>query len=450
MLAIFREFQTYSIDFPSDYEEEIATRILSSESVDMANLIKDHRWLAIEYSAYCAQLMDDLKTKRCINAEAEVELTKRIEAALMIAELLERIYSHYLHETGELASLHNAQSEYRKMLRERGIEVSSIEKISPSSVSRIIHDQISSANRIRLFAVRLRRAFITSAALLTHFEQYCYWINWMDECTAPVVAYLAWLVLLPRLLKNMFILGKHLIPASLWMSEEEMTLDTSVRFAAQLERHWFELANDIMTVGVGLLNCFVLTGAASVYLGFSLLAFDVALASWRAHYELTRLREIEKTYLDMGNKTSSDLHYLSYLQKRICYEELRHQVAVANTVLLLLSASLSLSIIAFHVVLPLIGAVLAVLTTIANIIATEKIEHYKVDYYKLDDKVTYVSRPSALVANSMFPQAPEVASNTDHGTFTDDKNSRGLYDSVSELLPAMDSTERALYDFGCL
>lgn len=449
MLAILRQLNSeyYNISITSDYTEDAISRVLSSSSVDdIAKFIEDHKWLALQYSAYCTQLMDDLKKQHNLDIEQaqqiDAELTQRLEAALLIAEFLEAIYTDYLDEADDSTQMHNAQIEYRKMLADRGRTFNRpIEKISSYSLSKIIHEQISSANKIRLFTVRFRRLLIASAAVLTDFKQFGHWMNWIEECTGPLVVYLSWMTLLPRLLKNLFLLTKHLIPSSWWMSEKEMALSEGVRFTAQLERHWFELANDIVTVGVGLLNCFALTGAANIYLGVSLLAFDVALASWRAHYELTRLREIEKTYLDMDNKTPADLSYLTYLQNRICYEELRHQVAIVNTVLLLLSASLTLPFIAVNLVIPLVGAVLAVLTTIANIIAVNQLEYYKRNYYKLDDKISYEPRPAALIERlSPSSNAPENdvedlgdAQRTEEHS-PSDVRPRGMYDSVNELI----------------
>jgi hypothetical protein len=108
-----------------------------------------------------------------------------------------------------------------------------------------------------------------------------------------------------------------------------------------------------------------------------------------------------------------DENYLSYLEKRIYYDGLRYKMAVINTVLLLFSASLSIPFIAFNPIIPLIGASLAVLTTIGNLIACQQIERYKPD-----DKIVYTPREestphqestsrqlSNLTSLSIFPPA---------------------------------------------
>lgn len=409
MLAILQQLRnTYGINLPSGYSEgQIASIFQQPISINISKLVDDHKWVAIQYSLYCAQIIKELEDEP--NGEILTELTQRIETALLMAELLEQLYARYLNEIDQIARMHRDQGEYRKILRDRGLRsISLFDKTRENSYSKDIHENISAANRLRLFTLRVRRLLIVTTPLLEYYERYCRFINWMEECTGPAVAYLAWMTLFPRLLKNLFLLGKHLAPVSLWMSEEELSLDTITRLNAQLELHWFELANDIVTISVGLLNCFVLTGAASTYLGVGLLAFDVVLATWRAHYELQRLDEIKKTYEQME---PADLDYLNYLNKRIRYEELRHEFAMTNTALLLFAATLTLPIItSLNIMIPMIGAALAVLTTIANIIACQHIES---EDYKPVDKVVYTPRlfapaPVTVLALELVPMAQHI------------------------------------------
>lgn len=402
MFAILQQLQdTYGINLPSTYREgEIASIFQQPISINISKLVADHKWVAIQYSLYCAQLIKELEAES--DGETSTRLTQRIETALLMAELLEQLYARYLNETDQIARMHRDQGEYRKILQQRGrSNITLFATTRETSYSKEIHENISAANRLRLFTLRVRRLLIVTTPLLKYYERYCRFINWMEECTGPAVAYLAWMTLFPRLLKNLFLLGKHLAPASLWMSEEERSLDPITRFNAQLELHWFELANDIVTISVGLLNCFVLTGAASIYLGVGLLAFDVVLATWRAHYELQRLNEIKKTYEQMD---PADSEYLSYLNKRIRYEELRHEFAMTNTALLLFASTLTLPILtSLDIMIPMIGAALAVLTTIANIVACQHIES---EDYKPVDKVVYTPRLFAPVPPPPPPPQP--------------------------------------------
>jgi hypothetical protein len=401
-----RQLQSYGIDSPAVYSEGAIDQIFAQTTVNVSRLVGNHKWLAAQYSVYCSQLMKDLANE----STPTQELIKSINAALIVAGLLDRIYSSYLNEVDQMARMHRDQVEYRKMLQEREVDILLLPTTRDTSYSKEIHENIAAANRLRLFTIRVRRLIIVTTPVLKNYEQYGLWVGMMERWTSPAVAYLAWLTLLPRLLKNVFILFKHLTPITLWMSKEEISLGAGTRLSSHLELHWFELANDLVTVTVGLLNCFALTGGASLYLGVSLLAFDVVLATVRACYELHQLQKIKKIYAEMENP---DENYLSYLEKRIYYDGLRYKMAVINTVLLLFSASLSIPFIAFNPIIPLIGASLAVLTTIGNLIACQQIERYKPD-----DKIVYTPREestphqestsrqlSNLTSLSIFPPA---------------------------------------------
>ena len=281
-------------------------------------LVEDHKWLAIEYSIYCAKLKVDLKN----SGVTEPELIHQIKTALMLAEFLEHLYDRYLNETDQIARMHQDEAEYFKMLCSKGIIVDPLKEKRSTSYSKEIHENIVFANRWRLFALRVRRLLIVIAPVLNS-DQYRSWMSWIEECTSPAVAYLAWMTLLPRLLKNLLVLGKHLTPITWWMSDEELSLGPGARLNAHLELHWFELANDLVTVSVGLLNCFVLTGTVSLHLGVALLAFDVVLATWRRHYEIRRLEELKEKYTEIDCENGD---YLNYLKKRIYLKKVQSKI----------------------------------------------------------------------------------------------------------------------------
>ena len=402
MHAILKRIKTkYAIGLPVQFSAGLIPHVLEN-ATDISKLVEDHKWLAIQYSAQCANLMQGLRDEE-LAKKVDSELLHQIETAYMVAEIMEYIYSQCMsdnEDTDELALMRQHQAEFHKMMkdRDRSFQLDA-KKPGFSSYSKVVHDEISAANRKRLFIVRVRRLFITLVPVLTDFDEYCKWVRWAEEMSGPVFSYLAWMTLFPRLIKNLTLLFKHLAFEELWMNKERQ-LDSNTRLTAQLERHWFELGNDVVTISVGLVNCFILTGAANLYLGISLLAFDVVLASWRAHYELSRLEEIKKSYEEMGIEV--DPNFLLYLNKRIEYEHIRHKIAVANTILLLFSTSLTLPILAYSIVIPIIGAALAVLTTIANMLAVQHIEQYKPN-----DKVVYIAKP--LSSLGIF--APENVQN---------------------------------------
>lgn len=393
MLAIIKQFHSYGIQIPLDYSEGSIHSLLQISNI--SQLIEDHKWLTIQYRTYCAYLMKKLREKAESKTPAlNSDFVYELENALLMAEILEYIHSRHMtdsDDTDEIALMRYHQSQYRRMLRDRGKTFELIESVGAASYSDIIHNRIGSANRLRLFTVRVRRLLINLAPLFSNFEAYGRWIQWAEEGTGPLFAYLAWITLFPRLLKNLFLLGKHLLPVEGWLTEEELSLDWKTRLIAQLERHWFELGNDLVTVTVNLTNCFILTGSANLYLGIALLTFDVVLASWRANYEIRRLTAIVATYEQIPDKIDGDLHYLELLNQRIAYEKLRHEVAVVTAVLILLGTTLTLPILAFNITIPLLGALITVLTTMGNMYANQYIEQYKPD-----DKVIYISNCTSV------------------------------------------------------
>lgn len=385
MYTIQKHFQNYAPSLPHTYEEGIFGSNDVLKVSEISKIIEDHKWLSVAYSVHCAQLMGDIQQEPV--GQFNNEITYRIEVSLLLADFFEHIYKNYMYEKDDLILMRQHQVAYRQMLQERGKSFTVNKQPHLTSVSKVIHDNISVINRYRLFTLRIRRMLIVLAPVLHDFEMFCQWMKWVEDWTASLVAYLAWMNLLPRLLKNLFLLGKHTIPITLWMNEKEMSLAALARFKAQLERHWFELLNDLVTVSVGLVNCFVLVGAANAYLGVGLLAFDVVLAAWRGHYELKRLQEIKAIYVDPQNETETN--YLVCLEKRIAYEELRHEIAIANTILLVSAGVLTSPAFALSLIVPLLGASLAVITTIVNFTANNAIEKYRPN-----DRIVYTPRSS--------------------------------------------------------
>ena len=118
----------------------------------------------------------------------------------------------------------------------------------------------------------------------------------------------------------------------------------------------------------------------------------------------------------MLNKTLIDEGYLDHLRQRITYEENRLSIMVKNTVGLLVAAAFSLPIIAVNPLLPFIGALIAVLTTILNMIATQRIEQQKPD-----DKLTYIPTPKGTRFVLFQPIEAKALRSTDNIHETLDK-----------------------------
>ena len=374
--------------------------------------VKNHQLLSIEYSIHCTTLAHDLLHKDKINDKAEV--TRQIEEALKLAELLEHIYRYYLNVPSQVARFRGEQDNYREVLVTQGYQFLSNDpndNLDPS-VSKAIRDITGTVNVPRNFITRLRRLLVTTTLIARDFDGYRRWIGIMDDVTRPIFAYAAWAFFSPRALTNLFLTGKHVIPGS-WMSDQEKSLGWSTRFRAQMERRWFELGNDIAWMTLGLLNCFVLTGVLApigFYGSAVLLAYDVVLACFRAYLEISRLQKLEADYHEILAEPDlstvdreQTANYLIYLQQRISYEQKRLYVQVINTSILLLAFSLAFPIFAFNPVIPLIGATIAVLATIACYCAVKWVEKQKPV-----DKVTPLMMHSFFKPSDGAKKAPPV------------------------------------------
>lgn len=366
--------------------------IIQKDPHFFSKLVENHNLLSVEYSVYCAQLVRDLHS-----GKTQAELNRQLIRVLIMAQLLEHIYRYYLNVHRELATLHREQNIYRALL---GLPDQQSEDDTPAGgYIKTVREITIATNWFRLLALRLRRLFITVSPLLDKYEHYGRVINIIDKYALPALLHISWLFFAPRLVSNLFLLMKHLIPGS-WMSEQEKSLSWSVRFRGQIQRRWFEFGNDGPWVAFGIVNCFVLTGALAmpvgIYVGFAMQVYDAALAIIRAYVELGRLSKLKERYNKLSNEPSSFAEkkqlasFLENLEKRMAYEKKRLYVQVINTTAIALAGSLALSLFAFNPMLAVIGAALSVLTTFTIYIAVKWIEGQKpedkVKLEKLDDK----------------------------------------------------------------
>jgi hypothetical protein len=400
MAAIIRRLTAYGIKIPAHYEKDTTNwtfaRNLCQENIDFRPLVKNHPVIVLEYSVHCTKLARNLLTQ-----DASM-LREQFEAALMMAELLECIYCHYLIVPREVAALVAEQNVYRAWL---SIPLRDVE--SGSSFTKQIRDKTASSNWSRLFLVRLRRLLIVITPFTQDFDRFREFVAKMEPLTAPVVVYLSWMFFVPRLLTNILLTLKHLVPGY-WMSKKENDLGWESRCRAQSERRWMELANDSVWFSSGLVNCFVLTGALapiSFYTGLVLQTYDLLLASIRAYLELSRMTLLEEQYQSMLLRTDLMLNeineikqQLSVLKERRGFESMRLYLSITNNAVLVIAVALALPVFAFNPIFPALGAALAVLDTVACYTGMKWLETQKPV-----DKVKLLSKAAAVQCLSVVP-----------------------------------------------
>lgn len=347
------------------------------------NLVRSHLIINLEYSLLGQQIYKNLSSEQFTNEEL---LAEQIAAAIFLAKLLERIYQQYLIVPREVMRLKRDQKNYHHVLTELGVALqgSRMQSLGTGiSFSQQVRNRTININFYRLLFLRSKR-FLDLIAML---DSGAYWyrstVGIIDKYTDPLLPHLGWFFYLPRLMVNLFLLIKHTIPGPWMTSVEEQSLGWFIRFQAQMQRRWFELANDSAWVIVGFINCFVLFGAlapVAAYLGIAFFGYDVIVAVTRAVIELKRLYVIREQYQIMlasgENKEEIESH-LAALQRQINFDLLRLGTHVMSTTSVFLAMCCSAPILAFNPIIPIVGASLLVLICFINFALISVINHYR-------------------------------------------------------------------------
>lgn len=349
-------------------------------------IIPSHMVLNLEYSLLGQQIRANLlSTKPVVNEDQVVE---QLISALLLAELLEHVYQHYLIVPREVARLRAQQQLYRKILM--AIKGTLPKHLAPDdkvdvglSFSQQVHENTIFINLYRLLFIRSKRLLDLIAGLDLNANWYRYLIGGLDKYTDPLLPHLGWFFYMPRLLVNLFLLIKHTVPG-FWMHKEEESLGWSVRLQGQLLRRWCQLANDSAWVAVGFINCFILTGTLApiaFYLVIAFFVYDVVVSALRVYIEINRLMDLRKQYqaiaADAKNEKEEIEQQLNVLNRQINFEILRLVSHLLNTIAVVLATSCAAPIFAASAIIPIVGAICMVLICFINFALVAIIDHYR-------------------------------------------------------------------------
>ncbi|CAM2840697.1 hypothetical protein LEWO105114_04875 [Legionella worsleiensis] len=399
-------------------------------------IVLHHPVLNMEYSILCHQIRHHFDHPKQINAK---QVIGELQTALMLAQLLEEIYLNYLVVPREVERLRRHQQIYKALLEDMaGMTFLPEERIkNPEqpefSFAQYIRDNTAQLNWLRLFLTRTKRFLNFLNLVVTGSPQYKEFVRLMDFYTNPFFDYIAWCFFIPRLTTNLFLLAKHSIAWS-DVNALEQELDWHIRFQAQIQRRWFELGNDLVWVGVGLLNCFVLVGALaplSFYFTMIAFAFDVANASLRMFIELNRLYGVQNDYKKIYLACDDDVtknaieEYQHFLKHRIEFETLRLGLVLAGTVAVFWAMCLALPFLAANAVIPFIGAVSLIAIWMASFALTRNLEQFRPN--------DTVEKPSGV---------------TRFGVFAKNNNDQVKGDTVLENTADLPSDDRTSLRYG--
>ena len=377
MVAIFQRLQSScGAHLPLPCEAETRTwdfkEKLQEQHTDFfIEILQGQGLLSFEYDVCCAQLAQE-----SLFTENHDVLIEHLIVTLMMAEMLEHLYTCYLYAPSEIGRLRRDQGIFRTLLMRQGYQFHSPpddEEGWPSFFIRNIGMTTTQLNFPRVLMTRIRQLLNSIDRLVKNISTYHDMVVFMNAYAGPVLSHLVWIFFTPRLLINLGLAFLHTIPNP-WMTVQEAALGWQHCLAIQWNLRWFELANDAVWVTVGLGNCFILVGTLTPFRAYLTLirhVFDVILVILRACLEINRMNNLQQTYYNMlQNQAASPedrneiSNYLSQLENRLEYESHRHYARIISAAALLLAIALTMPILASIPMISFIGATLAVLITV--------------------------------------------------------------------------------------
>lgn len=354
----------FLLDETHGLSERLPTRLKSLGKLDPAKkraairlLVEEDSSLVLEYHTTRALLLQTLSAPS-IDEEKSIRLINR---AIKLADIL---------CVNDIGRINKSTLEEHLAIYEAWLNPSAAKKTTPTNVDDDIEDSwfngklqwlnnnitTENTNPYRLLAVRVRRLIVLSLSVINDFG-YNAWILWADLFLAPTLAYLNLLFFLPRLISCLTTLNSHI-------TDEEKELGY-VRCNAQWNRLWPNVTNDFAWAINGAFMCFIFIGSLrpfGIYFSVAMQLYDVLMTGLRAHFELYRLDQ-----LTLLSEAILEDDYTKQLEKEIQCEKNRLYFAFINAWALLLGMSLALpTAVAIHPLLPIIGAVIAVITTLVN------------------------------------------------------------------------------------
>ena len=431
MEITFDRIQQLIGSYINEGEKSVSTeKIHSAEGALFCFFMENPLLAQMQYNILTAALAGDLFNKKAT--------AKQIQTVLVYAEVLEHIYQHLLNSPREVTTLGRDKALYRRLLFAKGYHFTSTkatqevrfalevmerkEKASPhyleverdqktlaaekqiyrsiltenkvdddeditNSGTKTIREMTTTLNTPRLFLLRFRRFLMMVKILTERLGHTVGGLEKLDRTTTPIIPYIGWIFFIPRLVTNLFLMGKHVFPNSRWMDKEEESLGWRIRFMAQLQRRWFELANDLVWFVGGLVICFALIGKlapAGVFLGLALQAYDLVLAVVRAQIEFTKFKKLKKDYHALlqtktaGREEYRQIEtYIVHLNAQIAYDEKKIYLSLVNNMVMMIAVILMLPVLLANPWIAVAGGLLAVTNSIFCYVAMRHIEKSK-------------------------------------------------------------------------
>jgi hypothetical protein len=353
---------------------------------DLDSLLAEYLDLVYEYNVLRALIFKD-KQNNLVNHE-------KITTALKMARVFTELNEKYLNVSREAARFRHEQREYEALLNYAQLSPKIIN--NDFSFSPWLRGSTRTVNPKRLLVSRARKLLIMMDLLFQKFPQYGQIIRMMESYTAPFFLHQSWCWFVPRLLMDVFLIGKHTLYCPLWMSEEEHSVPWTMRFKTQWTYRFRNLTNDAPWLLASLVTCFLLTGTwlpMATYFAVATQCYDLIVFGclWPLADE-SRFQKIIGRY-DEQNE------FHGALQHRISFERRNSSLQFKNFCGLTFSTALMLpECVALSPYIPLTGALLMFMITLITWHYQENINHerdqiYDVKFFSPKDLDNYSAAP---------------------------------------------------------
>ncbi len=372
------------------FKKKLLAKVMEVDGVAFFSpFIYEYDSLLIIYAIHCSVIAKTLQSSSQIDPSDEA-FEAHLVNALALANLLQVLSGQYLNSPQECHRLEKEEVVLRLMLCKFGYQfewtnhsdLNEADENYNQPVSKWFREKTASVNWPRLLIVRVKRVLDTMVPISKGLPNFVNAINFIDELANPVFSYLAWVFYVPRFSLNAFLLLKNVIPHP-WMNIRQQQLGLYLRFKSQIHDKWFELGNDGVWLGVGLINCFLLVGPYAPFainLTVALYSFDVIFAAIRANVELGKLHKLKTLLIDLSKNSphSKELNiYLNELDQAIQYESQRLGLSLITTIGLFVGMLFALPIFAGYPIIPFVSASFIVTLCIGTFLKGKSIEKQK-------------------------------------------------------------------------
>ena len=294
-------------------------------------------------------------------------------------------------------------------------------------------------NPARFFVLRSWRWYKQQlAAFLVNCKDFI--DNYKDTIAkylGPFFAYLSWVFFIPRMLKNICTMiysfvGGSVLLAHLQFPPLEIQYGWYRRFKLRVKAIGAEIANDLMWIVTGVINCFALAGSLpiiAIYIMVAAQAYDLFVMMARNFGDRTTWNALESDVVQLHQEKnlSDSNHFLDNLKARIEFDKRVLLFALFNFALLLMCITLMTPV--FGSISPLIPLIASIVTIIIAPCRGYYLSHFKGETSRRFDAplIDGTNRGVVAISSDVFVDGKDFTNLTDLSDYCDEHKLFGIY-----------------------